>query len=217
MTFSTLNPVTPHTVVEPDTGAPLGEVVLGDAASVDDAVRAARHALPAWRERPVAARADTLEAAAALLDGRVAELAELLARESGKPLAQATFEVSASIRLLRGNAAEGRRLGGRVLPTEGNPGTEGDLAWTRREPLGTVAAILPFNFPVELFVEKCAAALVAGNTVVVKPPIEARWSSPTSTPRCSRAGCRARRWRWSTATARSAPPWPSTRASTLSR
>ena len=59
-----------------------------------------------------------------------------------------------------------------MLPTEGNFGTEWDLAYTRREPLGVVAAILPFNFPVELFVEKCAAALVGGNAVVVKPPLE---------------------------------------------
>ena len=75
--------------------------------------------------------------------------------------------------LLRGNAEEARRLVGRVLPTEGNAGTEDDLAVTRREPLGVVAAILPFNFPAELFVEKCAAALVAGNAVVAKPPLEA--------------------------------------------
>ena len=125
-----------------------------------------------WARLPVASRAAMLEAAADSLWSEADDLAGLLAAESGKPLGQAQFEVRASIGLQRGNAAEGRRLGGRVLPTEGNPGTEWDLAYTRREPLGVVAAILPFNFPVELFVEKCAAALVVGNAVVVKLPLD---------------------------------------------
>jgi acyl-CoA reductase-like NAD-dependent aldehyde dehydrogenase len=126
----------------------------------------------AWTERPVAERAAILDKAADLLESEREELSRLLAAESGKPLAQSEFEVGSGIHFLHGNAEEGRRLAGRVLPTEGNFGTEWDLAYTRREPLGVVAAILPFNFPVELFVEKCAAALVGGNAVVVKPPLE---------------------------------------------
>lgn len=135
-------------------------------------VAAARAAQAAWSHWSLAERAAVLDAAADDLTKEIPELGRLLAAESGKPLAQADFEVRGAISLLRGNAAEARRLGGRVLPTEGNVGTEHDLAITRRQPLGVVAAILPFNFPVELLVEKCAAALVIGNAVVAKPPVE---------------------------------------------
>ncbi|MBN8866365.1 MAG: aldehyde dehydrogenase [Solirubrobacterales bacterium] len=150
----------------------LGEVELTDPADVAGVVARAVAARRAWKETPVAERAAMLDRAADILEPEQETLGRLLSAESGKPIGQAEFEVGGGIHFLRGNAIEGRRLAGRVLPTEGNFGTEWDLAYTRREPLGVVAAILPFNFPVELFVEKCAAALVGGNTVVVKPPLE---------------------------------------------
>lgn len=157
----------------PDSGSALGSVTLTGPEEVAEVVARAASARPAWTETPVAERAACLDRAADSLEPRATELAELLAKESGKPISQAEFEIGGSIALLRANAIEGRKLGGRVLPTEGNFGTEYDLAVTRRVPLGAIAAILPFNFPVELFVEKCAAALVVGNAVVCKPPLEA--------------------------------------------
>lgn len=156
----------------PEESEVLGEITLTDPAAVAGIVERAVAARRDWSDRPVAERAAALDRAADALETEHRELGRLLAAESGKPLAQAEFEVGGGIHFLRGNAIEGRRLAGRVLPTEGNFGTEWDLAYTRREPLGVVAAILPFNFPVELFVEKCAAALVGGNAVVVKPPLE---------------------------------------------
>ncbi len=159
-------------IKNPEEDRSLGEVELTDPASVPAIVERAAAARKSWSSRPMAERADLLDAAADLLEDERQSLGELLAAESGKPLAQALFEAGGGIHFLRGNAIEGRRLVGRVLPTEGNHGTEWDLAYTRREPLGVVAAILPFNFPVELFIEKCAAALVGGNAVVVKPPLE---------------------------------------------
>jgi acyl-CoA reductase-like NAD-dependent aldehyde dehydrogenase len=164
--------VNAHEIRNPQGTEVLGEVHLSDPAEVAAVVSVAAAARKAWSERPVAERAALLDAAADSLEGERGELGRLLAAESGKPLPQAEFEVGGGIHFLHGNAEEGRRLAGRVLPTEGNMGTEWDLAYTRREPLGVVAAILPFNFPVELFVEKCAAALVGGNAVVVKPPLE---------------------------------------------
>ena len=150
----------------------LGEVALTDPGDVAGIVGRAAAARKDWAAKPVAERAAILDAAADSLESDRTGLGRLLASESGKPIAQAEFEVGSGIHFLHGNAIEGRRLAGRVLPTEGNQGTEWDLAYTRREPLGVVAAILPFNFPVELFVEKCAAALAGGNAVVVKPPVE---------------------------------------------
>ena len=159
-------------ITNPEGTNVLGEVELTDPNEMSAIVARAADARKSWTARPVAERADLLDAAADLLEKELDPLGELLAAESGKPIAQANFEVGGGVHFLRGNAIEGRRLAGRVLPTEGNHGTEWDLAYTRREPLGVVAAILPFNFPVELFIEKCAAALVGGNAVVVKPPIE---------------------------------------------
>ncbi len=151
----------------------LGEVELTSVEEVARAVAAAKIAQPEWARLSVADRASLLEAAADLLDPQAGDLAQLLSAESGKPLAQAQFEIRASIGLLRSNAREAcRTAGGVVLPTEGLKGVDRDLVYTRREPLGVVAAILPFNFPVELYVEKCAAALVGGNSVVVKLPFE---------------------------------------------
>jgi acyl-CoA reductase-like NAD-dependent aldehyde dehydrogenase len=161
-----------HEIRGPEARERLGEVPLAGPEGVEDAVARAAAAQPGWAARPVAERAAVLELAADLLEPDDEGLADLLAAESGKPIAQARHEVGGAVRLLRANAAEGRRAGGRVLPTEGNPGTERDLAFTRREPLGLVAAIVPFNFPAELFVEKVAAALVGGNAVVAKAPLE---------------------------------------------
>lgn len=162
-----------HTVTPPDSSEELGTVELTRADRVQEAVDRASAAQRTWARVPIRERAAALDRAAAALEPDADALAELLAAESGKPIAQARSEIGGTIGLLRGNAEEARRLVGRVLPTEGNAGTEDDLAVTRREPLGVVAAILPFNFPAELFVEKCAAALVAGNAVVAKPPLDA--------------------------------------------
>ncbi len=159
-------------VTNPEGTERLGEVALTPVSEVSEVVGRAVEAQREWARTPVADRAGFLEAAAAALQVEAEEIGLLLAGESGKPVGQAGFEVGGAAALLRGNAVEGRRAVGRMLPTEGNTGTEWDLAYTRLEPLGVVAAILPFNFPVELFVEKCAAALVGGNTVVVKPPVE---------------------------------------------
>jgi acyl-CoA reductase-like NAD-dependent aldehyde dehydrogenase len=162
-----------HTVTPPDSSEELGTVELTPAGRVEEAVDRAAAEQRRWARVPIRERAAALDRAAAALEPATDELAELLAAESGKPIAQARFEIGGTLGLLRGNAEEARRLVGRVLPTEGNAGTEDDLAVTRREPLGVVAAILPFNFPAELFAEKCAAALVAGNAVVAKPPLDA--------------------------------------------
>lgn len=170
--MNVVHPAEQRTICGPAGGEGLGTVELTSAADVGAIVAAAREAQSAWSEWSLVERAAVLDAAADDLAKEIPDLGQTLAAESGKPLAQADFEVRGAISLLRGNAAEARRVGGRVLPTEGNIGTERDLAVTRRQPLGVIAAILPFNFPVELLVEKCAAALVIGNAVVAKPPLE---------------------------------------------
>ncbi|MGP4029982.1 aldehyde dehydrogenase family protein [Actinomadura sp. 3N407] len=104
------------------------------------------------------------------LGQRAGDLARGLAEENGKPIRQTREEVAAAIRIFRGFAGEATRIFGRQIPMDAVPGLEDHLAVTVREPIGVVAAIVPFNYPVELYAHKAAAALAAGNAVLVKPP-----------------------------------------------
>jgi acyl-CoA reductase-like NAD-dependent aldehyde dehydrogenase len=127
-------------------------------------------AQPAWAARRTGERAEILQRAAVRTNEESANWSRLLAEESGKILAQAQFEINLAAAITRGNAEKLRSMGSTPLPTETLESTADDIAWVRRAPLGVVAAILPFNFPAELFAEKAAAALAMGNAVIVKPP-----------------------------------------------
>jgi acyl-CoA reductase-like NAD-dependent aldehyde dehydrogenase len=160
----------PLTIFAPATRRVVGRVPIVAAGAVGDLVSAAKAAQPAWAARRAGERADIIEKAARLIDENAEDWARLLAEESGKILAQARFELRFSAALARGNAERLRALAGELLPTESLESTADDVAWVRRAPLGVVAAVLPFNFPVELLIEKAAAALAMGNAVIVKPP-----------------------------------------------
>lgn len=160
-------------VHSPSTGDYLGSCVVDTLITVQEACEQARAALPAWRSMPMYQRCALLEAAADAAEAAAEELALLLSHESGKVLRQARMEVQFTLDLLRSTAREARFMKGSVLPMEALAGTSADFAWEQRVPLGLVGVILPFNFPLELLVEKAAAALVMGNTVVVKLPEQA--------------------------------------------
>ncbi len=138
--------------------------------AVPGVVAVARAAFPGWRDAAPHARADVLRRAAGLVRERAEELAVLHAAESGKVIAQARSEVRGAARLLEVNAELGRTWAGTLAPTGALPGGERDLTLVERVPVGVVVAVIPFNFPVELTMEKAAAALAVGNTVIVKPP-----------------------------------------------
>ncbi|MEO3785450.1 aldehyde dehydrogenase family protein [Actinocorallia sp. B10E7] len=138
--------------------------------AVPGIVSAARAALPGWRDAAPHARADVLRRAADLVRERLEKLAVLHSRESGKVITQARGEVRGAARLLEVNAELGRTWAGALAPTGALPGGERDLTLVERVPVGVVVAVIPFNFPVELTVEKTAAALATGNVVIVKPP-----------------------------------------------
>ncbi|NIA24529.1 MAG: aldehyde dehydrogenase family protein [Gammaproteobacteria bacterium] len=155
--------------------APADGTVVGSIreATLDDithAVAAARRSLDDWRRAAPYDRAAVLSRAAALLENRAEELGLLHARESGKVITQARKEIFGAAALLDENAHIGRFDAGYLAPTGALPGGERDLTLVERVPLGVVACVIPFNFPVELTIEKAGAALAAGNTVVVKPP-----------------------------------------------
>lgn len=129
------------------------------------AIEAARAAAPGWANLPPPARGAILDKAARILEAHQEEYAAILTREEGKTRAEALGEVIRARDIFRFYAGEGWRMGGDVLPS--NIG--GELLYTRREPLGVVALITPWNFPIAIPAWKMAPALVYGNTVVFKP------------------------------------------------
>jgi methylmalonic acid semialdehyde dehydrogenase len=143
----------------------LGAVPLSTADETRQAVAAAKAAFPAWRDTPAPVRGRILFRAWEIMQTEKEELVELLTREEGKTLKESMGEVQRSINILEYIAAEGRRLGGQTVPSE----LRRNFCYTVRQPLGVVACITPWNFPVAIPVWKMAPALVSGNTVVFKP------------------------------------------------
>ena len=153
----------------PGDGELLAEVAAAGAEDVDRAVRAADAAWPAWAALPPPERARLLEDYARRIDAHQPRLAELVHRETGKPLGEAQAEVARAAEVVHHFAAEAERMWVQQMPGP----TLATGSWVRPAPVGVVAAITPWNFPVALVVWKLAPALAAGCAVVVKPAIEA--------------------------------------------
>ncbi len=131
---------------------------------------AAQHGREAMRRLTAHQRYEILNRIALAIETHGRELGKLLAEENGKPIQQTRAEVLVTANIFRGFAEESKRIFGRVMPVDAVPGNERHFAFTIRQPLGVVAAIVPFNYPVELWGHKAAAALAAGNAVISKPP-----------------------------------------------
>jgi alpha-ketoglutaric semialdehyde dehydrogenase len=147
----------------------LGVFPRSDHRDVDRAVEAAKAHFPTWRRTPSPRRAEILFRAAEILGRRKMELAQLMTREMGKVLKESQGDVQETMDMLYYIAGEGRRLYGDTTPSE----LPDKFAMTIRVPLGVVAAITPWNFPLAIPSWKLAPALVAGNTVVFKPAEDA--------------------------------------------
>ncbi|MDA8218721.1 MAG: NAD-dependent succinate-semialdehyde dehydrogenase [Dehalococcoidales bacterium] len=154
-----------YVVKNPATLEPVGEAADGGRAETRVAIEAAHRALPAWSAEPAGERAQLLHRAAALLTARREELAVVLTKENGKPLADARSEIDTAAAFLIWNAEEARRLYGRIIP----PATPNHRILTLRQPVGVVGAIVPWNFPASLVARKLGPALAAGCTVVLRP------------------------------------------------
>jgi acyl-CoA reductase-like NAD-dependent aldehyde dehydrogenase len=148
-----------------DTREVLGQVPLSDAGEAVAAVDAAQAAYPAWRATPAPQRGAMLYRAWQILQREKDELARTLSREEGKTVKESAGEIQRTLNILEYTAAEGRRLVGETVPSE----LPYNFCYTVRQPLGVVACITPWNFPVAIPIWKIAPALVAGNTVVFKP------------------------------------------------
>jgi 1-pyrroline dehydrogenase len=152
-------------IVDPSTEQVLAEVPLGSAEDADRAVKAAAAAFEGWAGTTPKERARILLALADLIDRHAAELAELEARNVGKPIGLAESEMPFNADNLRFFAGAARCLEGRATAEYAADRT----SWIRREPVGVVASIAPWNYPLMMAVWKIGPALAAGNTVVLKP------------------------------------------------
>ena len=144
-------------------------VPLLDAEELRAKVDAARAAQKTWAATPLYERAAKMRAFADLIERHEPETTALLGKEMGKPYYQAQCESFDGASLLRASSERACHLYGDVL-AQNSPGMEDDLVFTRREPLGVIACIIPFNFPIELTFQKAAPALAMGNAVVMKAP-----------------------------------------------
>jgi acyl-CoA reductase-like NAD-dependent aldehyde dehydrogenase len=155
-------------ITSPYDGAVVGAVPAAGPPEVDRAVAAAREALER-DDFPRHARVAVLERAAAALAERVEEFARTIALEAAKPLRTARVEAQRAVDTFATAAAEARVLAGEVVPVDAVASGAGRVAFTLRVPVGVVAAISPFNFPLNLVAHKVAPAIAAGCPVVLKP------------------------------------------------
>ncbi len=150
---------------DPATGALLGHFPRSGQADVDRAVAAAKTAFEGWRQTPAPKRGEILYRVGALLAERKEEIARILTSEMGKVLVEARGDVQEAIDMAYYMAGEGRRLFGAIVPSE----LPNKAAYGVRDPLGVIACVTPWNFPTAIPSWKSMAALIAGNTVVLKP------------------------------------------------
>src|SRR5213075_1549919 len=149
----------------PATGEVIAEVPAATAEDVDRAVQAAKKALPEWLDTTPAERAEALLKLATAIDGHADELAELESQNVGKPLSYAKDELPVCADNLRFFAGAARVLEGKSAGEY----MKGYTSWLRREPLGIVGGITPWNYPLMMAIWKIAPALAAGNVQVLKP------------------------------------------------
>ncbi|MDA5146198.1 NAD-dependent succinate-semialdehyde dehydrogenase [Streptomyces sp. AD681] len=150
-------------IVNPATEEVIGEVPLATTADLDRALDAATEGFRIWRGTPIAERTRILHAAADLIAERATDIGRVMTREQGKPLRESTGEARRTAETLRWHADDARRAYGRIIPSA--PGT---VLTVRREPIGPVAAFVPWNFPVGGPNRKISSALSAGCSLVIK-------------------------------------------------
>lgn len=155
-------------VTHPYDGDRVGSI---PAAMTEDAEAAVDAAHEAWQQSTLSAyeRYELLSHTADLLEDDAEEMARLITSEQGKPLSESRTEVDRAVQTLRLSGEEAKRLFGEYVPMDAQKGFDRTHAFTQRESLGVVAAVTPFNFPLNLMVHKVGPALAAGNTVVGKP------------------------------------------------
>ena len=151
-------------------GEPAGATYSATPEQYEEAAAAAVAAFEKTRRLPAFERSAALRHISAGIAARREEIGRLIAVESGKPIRDALSEVDRGVLTFRIGAEEAERIGGEVIPLDLNPASRGRTGIVRRFPIGPIAAISPFNFPLNLAAHKLAPAIASGNPIVLKPP-----------------------------------------------
>jgi acyl-CoA reductase-like NAD-dependent aldehyde dehydrogenase len=159
----------PMTLRAPWDGVELARIPTATLEDMDVVLDRARAAAEAYRWAPAWKRAAILERASHLIEDNAEQIAHIIAAEGGKPLKDARVEAKRGASTFRWASEEAKRTAGDLIEMDADPSGEGRFGWTIREPRGVIAAISPFNFPLNLVAHKVAPALAGGNAVVLKP------------------------------------------------
>ncbi|MDR1360537.1 MAG: aldehyde dehydrogenase family protein [Deltaproteobacteria bacterium] len=159
-------------VKNPYTGELVGTLPLADKEAINSLVAKATAVKAAWADTPLFKRSEIMYRYAALILENKEDLARTLSLEMGKPIAQSRLDVFTSWAVVQGYTEKANHLYGDVFPADNWSGFERDLIFTRHEAIGLAACIIPFNFPLDLFVHKVAPAVIMGNCAIVKAPSE---------------------------------------------
>ena len=157
-------------VFNPANGEYIDSAPFAREQDVELAVAAAKKAQKIWAKVPIYDKGEILMRFVAMVERDKEELAKLLSAESGKPIREARAEIANIPIAFKGFVERAKHLYGEVIPNGVEAGQEHHLVMTVREPIGVIACIIPFNFPCDLFDQKVAPTLLAGNAAIVKPP-----------------------------------------------
>ncbi|MCX6364735.1 MAG: aldehyde dehydrogenase family protein, partial [Actinobacteria bacterium] len=159
----------PMVLRAPWDGAELTRIPTATLEDIDVVLDRARAAAEWYRWFPAWKRAAILERTSHLIEDNVEQVARIIAAEGGKPLKDARGEAKRGASTFRWASEEAKRTAGEIIEMDADPSGENRFGWTIREPRGVIAAISPFNFPLNLVAHKVAPALAGGNAVVLKP------------------------------------------------
>ena len=156
-------------ITNPATGELIDTIPSSTLEDVDKCVKVAHQAQKEWAKMPMHKRGEILYKFAELVEQEKDSLAKLLSDETGKPITEAIAEISNTKIFVHGYVEKAKHMYGINIPAGIEPGQEKCIQYTVQEPLGVVAAIIPFNFPCDLFGQKVPSALIMGNSVIIKP------------------------------------------------
>ncbi|MBD0318658.1 MAG: aldehyde dehydrogenase family protein, partial [Thermoleophilia bacterium] len=164
-------------IESPFDGSPVAVVHRAGSGEIEAAIAAASEAFATTRKLASWRRAEILEGVAAGIAAEKEDFARTIALEGGKPIKTARLEVDRAAFTFTVAAEEAKRIYGEIVPLDWIPGAESRIAHVRRVPLGPIAGITPFNFPLMLVAHKIAPALAAGNPIIVRPASQTPISS----------------------------------------
>ncbi|MGE7695455.1 aldehyde dehydrogenase family protein [Lysinibacillus sp. NPDC094177] len=161
----------------PYSGEVIAKVAKASISDVEQAIEGAQEAFQTFKKTTAYERAEILYKVVDIMRQRKEELAEILALEAGKPISAGLTEIERTIATYQFAAEGAKQAKGETVPMDAAPGAGDRIGWTKREPLGVISAITPFNFPFNLVAHKLGPAFAVGNTVVLKPATQTPLSS----------------------------------------